>query len=56
MYLHGAEHDYKNSVVKVIVYVKYEFSLFLVLKLLTGQWSVGQWPVHLVGGWLVGCR
>ena len=25
----------------------------LVLRFLIGWWSVGRWPVHLVGGWLV---
>ena len=48
MCVHDAEHDFKYSVFKVIVYVKYEFKFFLVLKFLTGRWSV-----HLVGGRLV---
>ena len=52
--VNNAEHDFKNSVFKVISYVKYEFNFFLVLKFLTGRWSVGQWSVHVVGGRLVG--
>ena len=56
MCVHDAEHDFQNSVFKVIDYVKYEFRLFLVLKFLTGQSLVGRWSVHLVGGWLVGGR
>ena len=53
MCVHDAEHDFKHSVFKVIVYVKYEFRLFLVLKFLTGRWSVGWWSVgrwSVVGG------
>ena len=56
MCVHDAEHDFKNSVFKLIVYVKYEFKFFLVLKFLTGQCSVGRWSVHLVGGRLIGGR
>ena len=48
MRLQDAEHDFKNSLFKVIGYVKYEFNFFLVLKLLTGRWLVGQWSVHVV--------
>ena len=33
---------------KVIGYIKYEFNFFVVLKLLTGRWLVGQWSVHVV--------
>ena len=54
MCVHDAEHNFRNSIFKVIGYVKYEFKFFLVLKFLTGRWSVGRWPVHLVGGRLVG--
>ena len=36
MSVHDANHDFKNSVFKVIVYVKHEFRFFLVLKFLTG--------------------
>ena len=56
MCVHDAEHDFQNSVFKVIGYVKYEFNFFLVLKFLTSRWSFGWWSVHLVGGWLVGDR
>ena len=49
MSVHDAEHDFKNSVFKVILYVKYEIQIFLVLKSLTGWWLV-----HLVGGLLIG--
>ena len=49
MCVHDAELDFKNSVFKVIVYVKYEFKFFLVLKFLTGWLLVGRW---LVVGWL----
>ena len=38
---------------KIIVYIKYKFKFFLVLKFLAGRWSVGRWSVHLVGGRLV---
>ena len=41
------EHDFKYSVFKVVIYLKF----FLVLKSLTGQWLVGPWSLHLVGGW-----
>ena len=51
MCVHDAEHDFKQSVFKVIVYVKYELKFFLVFKFLTGRWSV-----HFVGGRLVGSR
>ena len=51
MCVHDAEHDFKNSVFKVIGYVKYEFKFFLVLKFLTGRLSVGRW---LVVGWSFG--
>ena len=47
-------HDFKKSVFKLIVYVKYEFKFFLVLKFLTGGCSVGRWSVHLVSGRLIG--
>ena len=51
MCVHGAEYDFQNSVLKVIDYVKYEFKFFLVLKFLTGWWSVGRWSFgRLVGG------
>ena len=55
MCVHDAEHDFKNSVFKVTGYVNYEFNFFLVLKFLSGRWSVGQWSVHGVGARLVGC-
>ena len=53
MCVHDAEHDFKNSVFKVIGYVKCEFKFFLVVKFLSDGWwfgrfSVGQWLV--VGG------
>ena len=51
MCVHDAEHDFQNSVFKVIDYVKYEFKFFLVLKFLTGRWSFVRWSVV---GWLVG--
>ena len=56
MCVHDAEHAFK-----VLSYVKYEFKFFLVLKFLTGWWSVGWWSVHLVvdrlaGSQLVGRR
>ena len=51
MCVHDAEHDFKNSVFKVIGYAKYEFKFFLVPKCLTGRWSV-----HLVGGRLIDGR
>ena len=65
MCVHDAEHDFKNSVFKVIVYVTYEFRFFLVLWSGIGwsvvgafsRWSVGRWSVgswSLVGGLLVG--
>ena len=50
MCVHDAEHDFQNSVFKVIDYVKYEFKFFLFLKF-TGRWSL-----HLFGGRLVGDR
>ena len=53
MCVHDAEHDFKYSAFKVIVYVKYEFKFFLVPKFLTGWWSV-DWCIWLVIGWLVG--
>ena len=56
MCVHNAEHDLKYSVFKVIVYFKYEFNFFLVLKFLTGRWSPDRWSVHLVSGPLVGGR
>ena len=59
MCVNDAEHDFKYSVFKVVVHVKYEFKFSVVLIFLTGQWLVGQFSVHLVGGqlvsgWLVG--
>ena len=54
MCVHSVEYDFKNSVFKVIVYVKYEFRFLLVLKFLTGQWSVHFVGVRLVSGRLVG--
>ena len=48
--MHDKENDSKNSVFKVIVYAKYEFKFFQVLKFLTGPWSVRLLAV----GWLVG--
>ena len=56
MCVHNAEHDFQNSIFKIIGYIKYEFKSFLVLKFLTGRWLVGRWSVHLVGGRLVGGR
>ena len=52
MRLQDAEHDFKNSLFKVIGYVKYELKCFLVLKFF--YWSVGRWSVHLVRSWLIG--
>ena len=52
MCVHNAGNDFKNSVFKVIDYVKCEFKLFLVFKFPSGRWSVGRWSV--VGGRLVG--
>ena len=49
--MHDAEHDFKDSVFKVIGHVKDEFRFFMLLKFLTGRWLV-----HLVGGRLVGGR
>ena len=43
MCVHDVEHDFKYSVFKVVVYVKHEFTFFLVLKFFTGRWSVGRW-------------
>ena len=54
MCVHDAEHDFKYSAFKVIVYVKYEFKFFLLPKFLTGWWSVDWRSVHLVGDRLVG--
>ena len=54
MCVHDAEHDFIYSVFKVIVYVKYEFKIFLVLKFHTGRWSVGWLVVGRCGRWLVG--
>ena len=54
MCMYDAGLDFKASVFKVTVYVKYEFKFFLVLKFLTGRWLFSQWLVHLVGGRLVG--
>ena len=54
MCVHDAEH-----VFKVISYVKYEFKFSLVLKFLTGWWSVvggrlvGGWCIWSVVGWSV---
>ena len=51
MCVHDAEHNFQNSVFKIIGYVKYEFRFFLVLKFLIGRGSVGRWSVgRLVGG------
>ena len=58
MCVDDAEHDFKNSLFKTIVYVKYEFLLVGAF----GQWSVGRWSVvgwsvsrwSVVGGRLVG--
>ena len=44
MRVHDAEDDFKNSLFKVMGYDKYEFRFSLILKFLTGLWSV-----HLVG-------
>ena len=55
MRAHDPEHDFKNSLFKVIV-IKYEFKFFLVLKFLTDRWSVGQWSVYLIGWSVVGSR
>ena len=44
MCVHDTEHDLKNSVFEVIVYIKYEFRFF---------WSSN---FLLVRGWLVGGR
>ena len=54
MRVHDGEHDFKNSLFKVIGYVKYKFTFFLVHKFFAGRWSVGQWSVKVVGGQLVG--
>ena len=55
MRVHDGEHDFKNSLFKVIGYVKYKFTFFLVHKFFAGRWSVkvvgGQWSVV---GWSVG--
>ena len=56
MCVHDAEHDFQNSIFKIIGYIKYEFKFFLVLKFLTGRWLVGRWSVHLVGWSMVGGR
>lgn len=48
--MHGVEHDFKYSMFKVVVYVKYEFIFFLFHKFRTGQWSVIDWSV---GRWSV---
>ena len=50
MCVHDAEHDFENSVFNAIGYVKYEFRFFLVLKFLTGRWSVRLFGGRLVGG------
>ena len=46
MRVYDADHDIKNSLFKVIGYVKHEFKFFLVLKFITGRWLVG-----LLVGW-----
>ena len=48
------KHDFKNSLFRVIIYVKYELRFFWVLKFLTVRWSVARWSVHLFGGRLLG--
>ena len=53
MCVHDAEHDFQNSVFKVIGYFKCEFKFFLVLKFLTSRWSVGR-CIWSVVGWSVG--
>lgn len=50
MWVHDVEHDFKYSMFKVVVSVKYEFIIFLFHKFLTGQWSVIDWSV---GRWSV---
>ena len=53
MCVHDAEHEFKISVFKVIVYVKYEFSFFWSSNFLLvgGQLVGGRWSVGcLVGG------
>ena len=58
MCMHDTEHDLKNSVFKVIAYIKYEFRFFwssnflLVSRLLVGGRVVGGWwsVCWLVGG------
>ena len=51
MCVHDAEHDFKSSIFKVTGYVKYKFKFFLVLKFLTGRWSVGRCIWSVVGNW-----
>ena len=41
MCVNDAEHDFKYSVFKVVVHVKYEFKFSVVLIFLTGQRLVG---------------
>ena len=54
MCVYDAEHDFQNSVFKVIGYVKYEFRLFLVLKfLLVSRRLVGGRCIWSVVGWSV---
>ena len=52
--MHDAKLDFKKSVIKVIVFVRYEFRFFQVLKFLTVWWSVGWLVVGAYGWWLVG--
>ena len=61
MCVHDTEHDLKNTVFKVMVYIKYEFRFFWSSSfLLVGGWLVVDrciWPVvrwSVVGGQFVG--
>ena len=54
MCVHDAEHDFKYSVFKVVVHVKYEFKFSLVLIFLTvSGWLVSFRCIWLVVSWSV---
>ena len=49
MHVYDAEHNFKNSLFKVMSNMNSNF--FLVLKFPTGRWSVERWSMGLIGGW-----
>ena len=54
MHVYDAQHNFKNSLFKVMSNMNSNF--FLILKFPTSRWSAERWSMDLIGGWQIGGR